>query len=316
MSIIDRQKSILKIPAEYRVARPPAPKSAKIELVARCNYRCQYCPLSLREKQPTKDMDWGLFKSITRELHELGVEEIGVFYIGESMLNPSLLVSAILFLKRDLKVPYVFLTSNASLAHPEVVRSCMAAGLDSLKWSCNAYDNAQFERLMGVNHGSFERARANIKDAWRIRLNEGYKTHLAASSIMYTDKQRELMDSFIRDIRPYVDEHYFLPLYSAGGEAVNKEKELGFKPVAGNTGRVDDPSDPIPCWTLFTSAHILVDGKLTACCLDGTGKWVMGDLTEQSFMEAWNSDKFVALRQAHLQNDISGTICAKCALVD
>ena len=94
----------------------------------------------------------------------------------------------------------------------------------------------------------------------------------------------------------------------------NKEKELGMKPIAGNTGRLDDPSEPIPCWTLFTSAHVRANGDLTACCLDGTGFWKMGNLDEQDFMEAWNSPEFVKLRQAHLDKNIVGTKCMKCAL--
>jgi hypothetical protein len=41
----------------------------------------------------------------------------------------------------------------------------------------------------------------------------------------------------------------------------------------------------------------------------------MGDLKTQSFMEAWNSPDFQKLRQAHLNKDITGTACEKCALV-
>ena len=38
----------------------------------------------------------------------------------------------------------------------------------------------------------------------------------------------------------------------------------------------------------------------------------MGDLKEESFMDAWNSQKFMALRQAHLNKDITGTACENC----
>ena len=30
----------------------PAPKSVKVELTGRCNYRCAFCALRLREEQP------------------------------------------------------------------------------------------------------------------------------------------------------------------------------------------------------------------------------------------------------------------------
>ena len=38
----------------------------------------------------------------------------------------------------------------------------------------------------------------------------------------------------------------------------------------------------------------------------------MGDLTKQSFMEAWNSPEFIALRRAHLRKDVTGTPCEEC----
>lgn len=315
MSIKDKLKPIIHIPKECLSITPPVPKSVKIELTSRCNYKCQYCAISFRNGEPTRDMDWGLFTHITREMKSLGVEEIGVFYIGESFTNPKLLVKSILYLKDELEIPYVFLTSNASLAKPINVEACMKAGLDSLKWSCNAADNEQFEQLMEVNSALFAVAKDNIRLAKEIRDKGKYKTKLYASSILYTPEQpRRAFDLLQNNILPYVDEHYWLPLYSAGGQAREKETELGFQPIAGNTGRLDDPSEPIPCWTLFTASHILVDGRMTACCLDGTGNWVMGDLKTQSFMECWHSESFKELRRAHLNKDIRGTKCEKCAM--
>ena len=38
----------------------------------------------------------------------------------------------------------------------------------------------------------------------------------------------------------------------------------------------------------------------------------MGDLTKLSFVEAWNSPSFVALRAAHLKKDVRGTVCENC----
>ena len=120
-TITERIDNVTKIPARYLLATPPAPKSVKIEISPRCNYRCGFCALRTRETQPKWDMDLGLFKRITREMREAGVEEIGVFYLGESFMNPRLLVDCIAYLKSELQMPYVFLTSNASMAFPEEI---------------------------------------------------------------------------------------------------------------------------------------------------------------------------------------------------
>ena len=75
------------------------------------------------------------FKRITKEMHEAGVEEIGLFYLGESLMAPQLTIDACRYLKEELGMPYVFLTTNGSLASRKVLLGLMEAGLDSLKFS-------------------------------------------------------------------------------------------------------------------------------------------------------------------------------------
>ena len=77
-------------------------------------------------------------------------------------------------------------------------------------------------------------------------------------------------------------------------------------------GGIDALREPLPCWSAFTEGHVTAEGKLSACCFDATANWTMGDLTKQSFMEAWNSETFVKLREAHLKKDVTGTVCESC----
>ncbi len=312
-SITDRIDSITYIPPERLRAAPPAPRSVKIEVSPRCNYRCGFCALRTREVQPKWDMDLGLFKRITREMREAGVEEVGVFYLGESFMNPRLLVDCIAWLKQELAMPYVFLTSNASMAFPEAVEECMRAGLDSLKWSVNAADEDQFESVMGVAGKLFRRALENVASAWDVRRRGGYRTGLYASSIKYDGAQHGKMEALLaQKVRPYVDQHYWLPLYSMGAFATTREAELGYRPTAGNQGRLEALRAPLPCWSAFTEGHVTAEGKLSACCFDATANWTMGDLNREPFMDAWNSAPFVALRAAHLRRDVRGTVCEQC----
>lgn len=313
MSITTRIDNITRIPAAYQRSKLPAPKSVKIEISPRCNYRCGFCALRTREVQPKWDMDFELFMRITREMREAGIEEIGVFYLGESFMNPRLLVDCIRYLKRDIGMPYVFLTSNASMAFPEAVDACMQAGLDSLKWSVNAADEDQFEKIMEVAGKLFHRALDNVKSTWEIRRDKGYKTGLYASSIRYDGTQQTKMEELLdSSVRPYVDQHYWLPLYSMGAFATQREEQLGYRPTAGNQGRLGALREPLPCWSAFTEGHVTAEGKLSACCFDATAHWTMGDLNTTPFMEAWNSQAFVNLRAAHLRKDVRGTVCENC----
>ena len=313
MGITQRIDNITAIPQERFSPVLPAPKSVKIEVSPRCNYRCGFCALRTREKQPRGDMDLGLFQRIVTEMVEAGVEEIGLFYLGESFMNPKLLAECVRFAKQDAHVPYVFLTTNGSLANPEAVEAVMAAGLDSLKFSVNAADEEQFEQVMAVSGKLFHRALDNIKRARLIRDAGNYPTKIYASSIRYDGEQLNKMQELLATyVAPYVDEHYWLPLYSMGSFAAEREAELGYRPTAGNQGRLEALRDPLPCWAVFTEGHVTADGKLSACCFDANANWTMGDLTQQSFMEAWNSPTFVALRAAHLNKDVTGTVCEAC----
>ena len=313
MTITERIDAVTLIPPQFLKAEAPAPKSVKIEISPRCNYRCGFCALRTREVQPKGDMDFGLFCRITTEMREAGVEEVGMFYLGESFIGPELLLKCIEWVKGELGFPYVFLTSNASIADPEHVEQCMAAGLDSLKWSVNAADAEQFRAVMGVSPKLFRKALDNIRAAWGVRQRGGYKTGLYASSIRYDGAQQARMESLLAsDVLPYVDQHYWLPLYSMGSFATQREEELGYRPTAGNQGRLEALREPLPCWSAFTEGHVTADGNLSACCFDANANWTMGNLVETPFMAAWNSRKFVDLRAAHLKRDVRGTVCESC----
>jgi len=123
------------------------------------------------------------------------------------------------------------------------------------------------------------------------------------------DAQLERMQEAVARIVPYVDEHYWLPLY---GQAGLTSGAKGTVPTAGNQGRVGALRKPLPCWSLFTEGHITYDGRLSACCFDHDGRFNMGDLTAETFLEAWHSEPFQRLRRANLAEDVRGTACEKC----
>ena len=269
----------------------------------------------MRECQPKidEDMDLDFFKRITREMYEAGVEEIGLFYLGESLMAPELTIAACKYLKKELGMPYVFLTTNGSLATDEVLQGLMEAGLDSLKFSLNAYSHTQFETVMGVKAKWYKKALRNLKRAYDIRNLGGFHTKIYASSIQYDGEQQQKMATIVEEqIQPFVDEFYYLPLYSMGSVATQREKELGYRPTAGNQGRIGGLVNPLPCWSLFTEAHVRSDGTMSLCCFDADGRFNVGSLHENSFMEVWQNNYFQRVRKAHLAKDLTGTVCDEC----
>ena len=306
-TITERIDAITRIDPQYMGERIPAPRSCKIEITANCNYRCSYCVKALRAD--TGHMDRALYSRLIRELREAGVEELGVFYIGESFTCkwlPEAIAEA-----KAVGFPYVFLTTNGSAASPARVQACMSAGLDSLKFSLNFADAPQLAQVAGVSGSFWQRALDNLRAARRIRDEGGHACGLYASSIALDGEQGERMRQLVEQVRPYVDEHYWLPLYGMSGAS----KAAGLKPQPGNPGRLDAMRAPLPCWAVFTEAHITADGLLAACCFGSgiEGDLIMADLRTASFEEGWNSPSFQALRRAHLARRVADTACRECA---
>jgi hypothetical protein len=307
MSIEDRIDAITGIPPQYLGTVIPAPKSCKIEITARCQYKCQFCVKSIRPDDG--EMDRALYSRLVKECRSAGVEEWGLFYVGESTLCkwlPEAIAEA-----KSAGFPYTFLTTNGAACSEKKLKDIMEAGLDSLKFSLNFYDAAQLASVAQVHDSNWRKAIDAVKTARRIRDEFGYATRIYASSIAFDGEQGEKMQSVVDEIRPFVDSHYFLPLYGMSGAS----KAAGMKPQPGNPGRLDNMRDPLPCWAVFTEAHITHDGKLAACCFGSgiDGGLIMADLKECTFSEGWNSQAFRELRGAHLAKDVSRTACAECA---
>jgi len=309
--ITERIDRVTRLESEQRSATPPIPRSVKIELTARCDFQCFFCASAMRLRDRA-DIDRQFFRRILREMRALGVEEIGLFYLGESFLC-SWLPEAVRFAKYECGYPYVFLTTNGRMATPERVRACMEAGLDSLKFSFNFADAEQFMQVTNVRKLDFHKVQENLKAARQVRDEvealTGHRCGLYASSIRYDDEQLIRMRSAVQRILPYVDEHYWLPLY---GQAGLTSGARGTVPSAGNQGRIGALRKPLPCWSLFTEGHITWDGRLSACCFDHDGRFDMGNLNTGSFAAAWHSANFQRLRQANLAEDVRGTACEKC----
>lgn len=307
MTITERIDAVTAIGPDFMAPVVPPPRSCKIEITANCNYKCGFCVKSLREDNGS--MDRALFSRLIRELHDFGVKELGLFYIGESFTCkwlPEAVAEA-----KAVGFPYVFLTTNGSACTAKTLQQCMAAGLDSLKFSINFADTEQMQEVTGMNGRLYLKAIENLKLAREIRDAGGFKCGLYASSIAFDGEQGVKMRALVDEIVPYVDEHYWLPLYGMSGAA----KEHGWKPRPGNPGRLDAMREPLPCWAVFTEAHITVDGGLAACCF-GTGldgDLQMADLKQVSFAEGWNSADYQTLRAAHLARDVRGTACESCA---
>ena len=204
--ITQRIDNITALKEPWKRMDPPAPQSVKIELTARCDFQCFFCATKDRLRGKG-DIDWDFYCRVLLEMREAGVEEIGLFYLGESFLYPRL-EEAVRFAKEEAGFPYVFLTTNGRRATPEAVKAVMDAGLDSLKFSFNAMDERDFAAVTGVRPREWQTVIDHIRQAKRIRDEGSYKCGIYASSIERKGEDVKKMEEAVDLIR------VFLPLLS------------------------------------------------------------------------------------------------------
>ena len=69
-----------------------------------------------------------------------------------------------------------------------------------------------------------------------------------------------------------------------------------------------------PCAGLWTTPMVQVNGDVTTCCLDEHLVNKIGNLTQQSLVDIWNSEQMNQWRIAQIEGrfEDSGPLCTKC----
>ena len=69
-----------------------------------------------------------------------------------------------------------------------------------------------------------------------------------------------------------------------------------------------------PCAGLWTTPMVQVNGDVTTCCLDEHLVNRIGNLTQQSLAEIWNSEQMNQWRLAQMEGrfEDSGPLCTRC----
>lgn len=302
VNITDRISTTYNVPEERLSETPPVPKSAKIEVTSRCDFKCFFCEHTFRDEGHA-DIDPPLLYKILGEMAEAGVEEVGLFWIGESMLVkrlPEYVAHA-----KTLGFKNVYITTNGKLSTPKRIEALFDAGLDSIKFSVSGSNRQNYVTVTGVD--AFDKVMQNIKYAWKYR-GDRKKPGIFASSYYDINNPTEY-EAIGKLVGPYVDEHYPLRLYGSR----NVQTENGGAHVIQMPGKARIKLiEKLPCWSLFTLPHINQEGFMSACFCDPDQKLFMADLKKVTFMEGWHSDKFRALRRAHLARNVTGTPCETC----
>lgn len=280
-------------------------KTLNIEITGRCNEECIYCEYSsLGLHKIGRDIDPKLFYRTTLEAKEMGITDIGLYVTGEPFMNP-MLVDYVRYLKKDLEIPYVYISTNGIACTGTRLEELVGAGIDSIKFSISAGNAKSFLQHHGRN--AFQRVVDNVKYAYEYRAKNDLDFKLYIFSILtqfnLKDKN-EIQNVF----GAYVDELVFLDAiaspYVKGSKEYLEINGVGFE---------HRKQSVIPCPQLFERIVINEDGYLCACCMSTrTGYTLIEDLNKMTLQEAFYGETMTKVRQMHINNCLNGTICHNC----
>ncbi|MBI1311338.1 radical SAM protein [bacterium] len=274
-------------------ARSQFPKVVRIETTNHCNAVCTFCPRESIGRKKTF-MEQSLFEKLIGECVEGGCQMIHMHNFGEPLLDKRL-PERIRYAK-DQGIRKVKLFSNGALLYGKMAEGLLESGLDEIKISIDGADAEEFNTIrVGLNHAQVVE---NVRQFMRMRDERGHGPKIVAACTTTSNvKQTKQM------LNGMVDGIDFARIHNWAGS----RKLLG------------DFSMRKPCDRPFRTLTVLVNGDVALCCLDHSGRQVLGNCETERLADIWNNALYEEIRRKHResrQDEIplcSG--CSKCFLI-
>jgi radical SAM protein with 4Fe4S-binding SPASM domain len=272
------------------LSRRPFPPTVRIETTNHCNASCTFCP---RESmgRPKARMDQELFEKIVTECADNDCRRIHMHNFGEPLLDRRL-PDRIRYAKtKGLKRIKIF--CNGSVLKADMAERLLDSGLDEIKVSIDGSNAQEFNKLrIGLNHAQIVENTRKFREMRDERQLS--RPRVIAACTLTSDKRRTK-----EMLKTVVDRVEYTRLHNWGGAR---------KALLGHM-RVRKPCDRL--WRTFT---ILANGDVALCCLDYSGKEILGNCREQSITEIWRNDRYRELRRLHqLSRQDEIPVCKECS---
>jgi radical SAM protein with 4Fe4S-binding SPASM domain len=315
-----------------------------LETTNRCNLLCTTCPRTYTDLEPEADMSWELFTRIVGQVPNIA--RVVLHGVGEPMLVKDL-PRRVRYLKE--RGIYVLFNTNGTALTAKNGRELAEASLDELRVSLDAADARTFQRVRGTN--DFDRILRNVGAFTEMQRREGLErprvslwlTGLKETIAQLPDfvqlahaigvKEVYLQRLVFCEETPFgmatPDQALFERLSSeeahhlAAAEA--RAADLG---ISFNASGASEPGESLARkadanpWSLcrrpWTVMYFTANGRALPCCIapfsqKGYENYTLGDATQQTLSEIWNSRAYREFRAA-LQSDAPPKCCASCGL--
>jgi hypothetical protein len=238
-------------------------------------------------------MEFDFYRSLIDQGVNQGLCSVKLNYLGEPLLHPDV-VRQVKYAK-DRGVMDVMFNTNGTLLSEELSRQLLDAGLDKIFFSFDSHRKEEYERIRpGAN---FEKTIENIRTFVQIRNSNGYRgVETRVSMVLHKhemDKFRALAGMW-EGVVDTIGFGYYVER--------DPDKIPPYRPVDG-----------FVCAQPWQRMFIMVDGVVTACCVDERREYVLGDATKERLADIWKGEPARVLREAHAGGHYARIpICRQC----
>ena len=290
----------------------PYPLSLSVEPTTSCNLRCPECPSGLRSfTRPTGKLESGLFQKLIDEVNPW-LTNLTFYFQGEPFLHPQFTEMVSYASERGI---YQTTSTNAHFIDPDTARKVVESGLDRVIISVDGLTQEVYEQYR--KGGKLSKVLEGIKNLTDARASLRSSTPyiiLQFLVVRHNEHQIPLLHDFalkhgIDAVKLKTAQIYD---YQDGSPLIPENLKYSRYVPAGNGKWKIRNEWENKCWKMWSSSVVTWDGRVLPCCFDKDGKYVMGNLREQSFKEIWSGGNYNQFRSAILKSRADIDICRNC----
>lgn len=275
------------------------PERITVELTNRCNLECTFCPRHLVDMK-LGNMTWELFKKIVDEAAEHLPLIMPMFFRGESLTHPDL-CKMISYAKAKGIGP-IQLASNGFLLDEKMGDKIIESGIDFISFSLDTINPDIYKqtRIHSDLRVAMDNVVAFVKKCEKLK-SEGHTVPEIQVSSVDIDDYRGEQQEFIDFWRQYADRVRIYIEHSSDGHLGSIE------------ALHDEHEQRKPCGKVYNDMIIYWNGNVGICNHDWDNQLGIGNVSESSIEEIWNSKKYNEVREMHENNDyVYGIVCKNC----
>jgi MoaA/NifB/PqqE/SkfB family radical SAM enzyme len=282
------------------------PSQVIIDVTELCNLSCTHCPHPDFKRSTFYAGRSLSFELSAKAIGEVATEGRGVVQNvrfasdGEPLLNTSIYPMLDDAVRRS--GTFVSLTTNGTLLTPNRIERLLATGVHLVDISIDAHTPETYAAIRV--RGDLQVTRANVERLIQRVRESGSPMRIAVSYIEQPGNAAETADfeRYWKDAGAH--SVAIRRLHSASGAVIS---------VADVLRKKAEAVERRPCVYPWERIVVTPRETLAFCPSDWTGGSSLADYNTTTIAELWRSDRYAALRSAHLANDYSAHgFCGQC----